>query len=106
MWRLVRLQGSQYSSIALTEQLVEAGVAGSVGDPLDNALMESTIELFIIELIHRRRSWSSRQQVETAAAEWATWFNRERLHSSIGHRPPVEYEHDYHRSHAQEPLAA
>lgn len=101
--------GSQYTSIALTQQLAEAGIAGSigsVGDAYDNALMESTIGLFKTELIHRRRSWSSRQQVETATAQWVTWFNHERLHSSIGHRPPVEFENEYHRLHAQESLAA
>lgn len=101
--------GSQYTSIALTQQLAEAGIAGSigsVGDAYDNALMESTIGLFKTELIHRRRSWSSHQQVETATAQWVTWFNHERLHSSIGHRPPVEFENEYHRLHAQEPLAA
>ena len=101
--------GSQYTSIALTQQLAEAGIAGSigsVGDAYDNALMESTIGLFKTEVIHRRRSRSSRQQVETATAEWVTWFNHERLHSSIGHRPPVEFETEYHRIHAQEPLAA
>lgn len=101
--------GSQYTSIALTQQLAEAGIAGSigsVGDAYDNALMESTIGLFKTELIHRRRSWSSRQQVETATAQWVSWFNHERLHSAIGHRPPVEFETEYHRLHAQEPLAA
>ena len=40
--------GSQYTALAFTEQLAEAGIAGSigtVGDALDNALMESTIGL-------------------------------------------------------------
>jgi putative transposase len=40
--------GSQYTALAFTEELAEAGVAGSigtVGDALDNALMESTIGL-------------------------------------------------------------
>jgi putative transposase len=40
--------GSQYTSLAFTEALVEAAITGSigsVGDALDNALMESTIGL-------------------------------------------------------------
>jgi transposase InsO family protein len=40
--------GSQCTSLALTGALLEAGIAGSigtVGDALDNALVESTIEL-------------------------------------------------------------
>ena len=38
--------GSQYTSLAFTDALVAAGIAGSigsVGDALDNALMESAI---------------------------------------------------------------
>jgi putative transposase len=48
--------GSQYVSLAFTEALREAGIAGSigtVGDALDNALMESTIGLFKTELVER-----------------------------------------------------
>jgi putative transposase len=40
--------GSQYTALAFTEELAEAGIAGSigrVGDALDNALMESTMSL-------------------------------------------------------------
>ena len=48
--------GSQYTSLAFTEALLDAGIAGSigtVGDALDNALMESTIGLYKTELIDR-----------------------------------------------------
>lgn len=103
--------GSQYTSIALTEQLAGAGIAGSigtVGDALDNALMESTIGLYKSELIHAGgdRSWASRQAVETATASWVHWFNSQRIHSSIAYRTPIEYETDYHQNQTQEPLGA
>lgn len=103
--------GSQYTSIALTEQLREAGIAGSigtVGDALDNALMESTIGLYKTELIHADRShtWASRQAVEVATAGWVHWFNNQRIHSAIGYQTPIEYETEYHQNHAQEILSA
>lgn len=105
------IESAQYTSIALTEKLAEADIAGSigtVGDALDNALMESTIGLYKTELIDadRQRSWTSRQAVETATAEWVHWFNHQRLHSSIGYQPPIEYEHQYHQNRAREPLSA
>lgn len=91
--------GSQYTSIAYTTALVDAGIVpsiGSVGDALDNALMESTIGLYKTELIDRhQRSWPSPQQVETATAGWVHWFNTRRLHSSIDYLPPVTYEQLY-----------
>ena len=92
--------GSQYASLAFTEALLEAGIAGSigsVGDALDNALLESSIGLYKTELIDRRRSWTGRNEVERETAAWVHWFNTERLHSAIGYRPPVEFEDHHHR---------
>ena len=67
--------GPQYTALAFTEQLAEAGIAGSigtVGDALDNALMESTIGLYKSELIvpgGRGRNWAGRREVERETAE-------------------------------------
>src|SRR4051794_30511850 len=90
--RLIEL--AQYVSVALTAELLEAGIAGSigtVGDALDNALCESTIGLFKTEAIHGP-SWTDRREVEWQVARWAHWYNTTRLHSSIGHLPPIEFE--------------
>jgi putative transposase len=91
--------GSQYTSLAFTEALREAGIAGSigsVGDALDNALMESTIGLFKTELVDRyERSWTGRAELERETAGWVHWYNTTRLHSAIGHVPPIEYEQHY-----------
>lgn len=46
--------GVQYTSLAFTETLTETGIDGSigtVGDALDNAMMESTIGLYKTELV-------------------------------------------------------
>lgn len=92
--------GSQYVSLAFTEELQDAGITGSigsVGDALDNALMESTIGLFKTEVIgHERTTWESWRQVEQATASWVHWYNTERLHSSIGDVPPLEHEGVYY----------
>jgi hypothetical protein len=73
--------GSQYTSLAFTEELRDAGITGSigtVGDALDNALMESTIGLYKTEVIEHEkptgRSWSGRAEVEKATASWVHWF--------------------------------
>ena len=52
--------GSQYTSFRVTTHLVDAGIdasIGTVGDALDNALMESTIGLYKTEVIKPRRPW-------------------------------------------------
>jgi transposase InsO family protein len=91
--------GSQFTSLAFTEALIEAGITGSigsVGDALDNALMESTIGLYKTEIIHPRPgTWTGLAEVERATAEWVHWFNTSRLHHSIGLLPPIDYEAMY-----------
>ena len=62
--------GSQYTALAFTEELAEAGIAGSigtVGDALDNALMESTIGLYKTECItpsaaRHELGWTARRR--------------------------------------------
>jgi putative transposase len=99
--------GSQYTALAFTEELVEAGIAGSigtVGDALDNALMESTIGLYKTELIlpySTGQNWSGLREVERETAEWVRWYNHERIHSSIDYMTPIEREVVYADAVAQ-----
>ncbi|WP_405692387.1 integrase core domain-containing protein [Streptomyces sp. NBC_00057] len=69
-----------------------AASIGTVGNALDNALMESAIGLYKTELIKPQRPWKALGNVELATAEWVDWCNHGRLHGEIGHVPPVEYE--------------
>lgn len=97
--------GSQYVSVALTAELLEAGIAGSigtVGDALDNALCESTIGLFKTEAIGHG-SWKHRADVEWQVARWVHWYNTTRLHTSIGNLPPIEYEDDHRQAKTMTP---
>ena len=58
------------------------------------ALAESFVDSFKTELI-ADRTWRSVEQAELAIVEWVSWFNHDRLHSSIGDIPPVEFEQNY-----------
>src|SRR5207245_628623 len=77
--------GSQYTSIdytqVLDDHLVLASI-GTVGDALDNALAESYVDSYKTELI-ADRVWRSRAQVELATVQYVSWFNHDRLHSSL-----------------------
>lgn len=92
--------GSQYTSLAFSEALHEAGITGSigtVGDALDNALMESTIGLFKTEIhAFTTEPFQNWRDVEKATAQWVHWFNHQRLHSAIGDVPPAESEQGYY----------
>jgi putative transposase len=100
--------GSQYTSIAFTERLAQAGAApsvGSVGDAYDNALAESQIGLFKTEVIHRRGPWKGLDDVELAVLEWVDWHNHRRLHSACHDLTPVEYEQIHYRQNPAQQLA-
>ncbi|MFF4610036.1 IS3 family transposase [Streptomyces albidoflavus] len=100
--------GSQYTSFAFTAHLLEAGIdasIGTVGDALDNALMESQIGLYKTELIKPRKPWHGLPDVEVATAEWVDWFNNQRLHTAIGSIPPHEHETNYYAQHQPQPAA-
>jgi putative transposase len=94
--------GSQYTSLAFSQKLIEHAMAGSigrVGTAYDNALMESTIGLYKTELIYTGpRTWTSRQEVETATTAWVVWFNQHRLHSAIGYYSPIRFEMAYNQN--------
>jgi putative transposase len=99
--------GSQYTSTRFVGNLRIDGIdasIGTVGDALDNALMESTIGLYKTELIKRRGPWRTLADVELGTAQWIEWYNARRLHSAIGYVPPNEYEATYYASaHNQAP---
>ena len=93
--------GSQYTSFRLAAHLADEGIAasiGTVGDALDNALMESAIGLYKTELIKRLGPWRTLTDVELATAEWIDWYNNRRLHGEIGHVPPAEYETAFYQN--------
>ncbi len=99
---------SPSTSFAFTAHLLEAGIdasIGTVGDALDNALMESQIGLFKTELIKPRRPWHSLADVELGTAEWVDWFNNQRLHTAIGGIPPHEHETNHYAQHQPQPAA-
>jgi putative transposase len=94
--------GSQYTSVAFTQRLLDEGVdpsVGSVGDALDNALAETTVGSFKNELIRRQGPWRDVNHVEIATAQWVLWFNTERPHEYLDDFAPeaVEQLHYDHR---------
>jgi transposase InsO family protein len=87
-------RGSQYTSIDYSQTLADHRVlqsVGSVGDAYDNAMAESFVDSFKVELI-KDRVWQTRSQLELAVVEYLGWFNNVRLHESLGDIPPAEFE--------------
>ena len=45
-----------------------------------------------------KESWNGFNDVELATLEWVDWFNKTRLHSTIGYVSPFEFEKRYYDS--------
>ncbi|AJE43596.1 transposase InsO family protein [Streptomyces nodosus] len=52
-----------------------------------------------------RRPWHGLADVELGTAEWADWFNNQRLHTAIGDIPPHEHETNHYAQHQSQPAA-
>ena len=105
--------GSQYTSIAFTDHLAEAGIRpsiGSVADAYDNALMECVIGLYKTECIRTTvfhdGPYKTLADVEYATAGWVDWYNNRRLHGTLGMLTPVEYETAHYAALNPEPQPA
>ncbi len=88
-------RGVQYASAAYRERLALAGVIPSMSRPgncYDNATMESFWSSLKRELVHRCQ-FATRTEARAAIFEWIeVFYNRERLHSALGYKSPVDFE--------------
>jgi putative transposase len=91
-------RGSQYTSYEYRSALARHGITVSmsrIGNCWDNAVAESFFATLKNELVHGR-SWSSRLELRAALFEYVELFyNRRRLHSSLGYKTPSEVEDLY-----------
>ncbi len=87
--------GTQFTSWAFTRRLRESGLVasmGTVGDALDNAVIEAFWARMQVELLNRTR-WRTRVELANAMFEYLEVFhNRQRRHSALGMHTPIEYE--------------
>lgn len=88
-------RGCQYASAAYRQVLADHGCVASMsrrGNCYDNAAMEAFWSTLKQELIYRRR-FATRDEARTAIFDYIEGFyNRTRLHSSIGFKSPLDYE--------------
>jgi len=88
-------RGSQYASYCYQVLLKRYGILCSMsrkGNCWDNAVMESFYRTLKVELIYLKK-YEMRIQARRDIFEYIEiFYNRERLHSSIGYHSPEEYE--------------
>ncbi|GEO26958.1 transposase [Alicyclobacillus acidoterrestris] len=92
-------RGSQYASREYQDKLKEYQMIGSMsrkGCCYDNACIESFHSVIKRELIHLQK-YRTRAKAKRDIWEYIErWYNRRRIHSSIGYKTPVQAQDAYH----------
>jgi transposase InsO family protein len=94
--------GCQYTSNEFKECCERMGITqsmGSVGDSFDNAMAESLWSSLKRELADETH-FANKEEARLALFEWMTWYNNERLHSSLDYMSPREFEEFWHNQQA------
>ncbi|MEQ3028589.1 IS3 family transposase, partial [Collinsella sp. CLA-ER-H6] len=91
-------RGAQYTSRSFQRCLDSHGIVQSVsrpGTPLDNAVAESFFKTLKRELVEER-SYGTRDEAKQDIFKYIElYYNRVRMHSTLGYMSPVEYERQY-----------
>ncbi|HEU5126139.1 MAG TPA: IS3 family transposase [Verrucomicrobiae bacterium] len=88
-------RGVQYASKDYRRKLQTHGIEASMsrkGNCYDNAAMESFWSTLKNELLHRLEPVSRAETQRIIFAWIETYYNRVRLHSSLGYKSPVDFE--------------
>lgn len=95
-------RGSQYASAHYREMLARHGLTCSmseVGQCWDNAPVESFFGTLKRELVHQEK-YATRAEARASIFEYIeVFYNRERLHSSLGYVSPETFERTLNRCH-------
>lgn len=88
-------RGSQYASKEYRDSLEDHGLLSSMsrkGNCYDNAMKESFFHTLKTELVHQR-DYRSHEEARASVFEYIeVFYNRQRVHSSLGYLSPVEFE--------------
>lgn len=91
-------RGCQYTSHRYRGRLVDQAVSVSMsrtGNCWDNAVAESFFSTLKRELLAGQR-WTNREDVAFAVFEYVeTFYNRTRLHSTLGYQSPMKFEQQH-----------
>jgi putative transposase len=89
-------QGSEYTAKTFRAACERLGIKqsmGRVGSALDNAVIESWHSTLEFELRALER-FATKAHARARVAAWIDEYNRDRKHSSVGMRSPIDHERD------------
>jgi putative transposase len=86
-------RGSEFKNKLLDETLATFKIGRSLsmkGCPYDNAVAEATFKVMKTEFIYRM-NFHSLQHLELELYDYVNWYNKHRLHGTLGYLSPVAF---------------
>ena len=96
-------RGSQYASRGYADILAGHGIKASMsrkGNCWDNACSETLFGSLKVERLHGME-FQNHREAKDATLDWLLWYNRSRMHSTLGYLSPAQFEQQANaRQHA------
>lgn len=86
-------RGSEFNNKIIDNMLKAFNIERSLskkGCPYDNAVAEATYKILKTEF-ELNRVFTDLNELKLALADYVNWYNKVRIHGSLGYLTPVEY---------------
>ncbi|WP_157179503.1 IS3 family transposase [Brevibacillus sp. CF112] len=86
-------RGSEFNNQKMDELLETFGIGRSLsmkGCPYDNAVAEATYKIMKTEFVNQM-NFQSLRHLELELSDYVNWFNKHRIHGTLGYMTPVQY---------------
>lgn len=86
-------RGTEFKNKVIDDALKTFGIKRSLsmkGCPYDNAVAEATFKVIKTEFIYQNH-FTSINQLELELSDYINWFNRFRIHGTLGYKSPLDF---------------
>ncbi|MGG3506572.1 IS3 family transposase [Paenibacillus lautus] len=89
-------RGNEFKNQKMDELLKTFSIVRSLsmkGCPYDNAVAEATYKIMKTEFVNQM-NFQSLRQLEVELNDYVNWFNKHRIHGTLGYMTPVQYRYE------------
>jgi putative transposase len=96
-------RGSEFKNLLIDETLSTFNIGRSLsmkGCPYDNAVAEATFKIIKTEFVSQM-TFNSLEHLALEFSDYVNWFNKLRIHVTLGYVSPIEYKRLFLKKHTK-----